>query len=68
MKVMAGLVEADIGTNLSSTDICRLYGAGSNHGGLCHIGRLRRERFELGEAYRLERAAEGLKFDHPPRR
>ena len=64
MKVMAGLVEADTGTRIlpPQTSVGHME-QDPTMAGYATLGDYAASGLELGEAYRVERAAEGLKFD-----
>ena len=64
MKVMAGLVEADTGTRILPPQTSVGYmEQDPTMAGYATLGDYAASGLELGEAYRVERAAEGLKFD-----
>ncbi|MGA0301114.1 MAG: ABC-F family ATP-binding cassette domain-containing protein [Paracoccaceae bacterium] len=64
MKVMAGLVEADTGTRILPPQTYVGYmEQDPTMAGYATLGDYAASGLELGEAYRVERAAEGLKFD-----
>ena len=64
MKVMAGLVEADTGTRILTPQTYVGYmEQDPTMAGYATLGDYAASGLELGEAYRVERAAEGLKFD-----
>ena len=64
MKVMAGLVEADTGTRILPPQTSIGYmEQDPTMAGYATLGDYAASGLELGEAYRVERAAEGLKFD-----
>jgi len=64
MKVMAGLVEADTGTRILPPQTSVGYmEQDPTMAGNATLGDYAASGLELGEAYRVERAAEGLKFD-----
>ena len=64
MKVMAGLVEADTGTRILPPQTSVGYmEQDPTMAGYATLGDYAASALELGEAYRVERAAEGLKFD-----
>jgi len=64
MKVMAGLVEADTGTRILPPQTSVGYmEQDPTMAGYATLGDYAASSLELGEAYRVERAAEGLKFD-----
>ena len=64
MKVMAGLIEADTGTRILPPQTSVGYmEQDPTMAGYATLGDYAASGLELGEAYRVERAAEGLKFD-----
>ncbi len=64
MKVMAGLVEADTGTRILPPQTSVGYmEQDPTMAGYATLGDYAASGLELGEAYRVERAAEGLKID-----
>ena len=66
MKVMAGLVEADTGTRILPPQTSVGYmEQDPTMAGHATLGDYAASGLELCEAYRVERAAEGLKFDPP---
>ncbi len=64
MKVMAGLVEPDRGTRVVPPgESVRYMEQDPDMGGYSTLGEFAQAGLEPGELYRVERAAEGLKFD-----
>ena len=64
MKVMAGLVEADAGTRVISPGVSVGYMEQEpDMAGFSTLGEFASSELDAGEMYRVEMAAEGLKFD-----